>query len=32
MLYTDTLNLLVSKTSNVITADNQIHTYKLIRN
>ena len=28
MLYTDTLNLLVSKISNTITTDKQIHTYK----
>ncbi|RGV06086.1 hypothetical protein DWW27_15640 [Phocaeicola vulgatus] len=28
MLYTDTLNLLVSKISNTIATDKQIHTYK----
>nr|DAG10102.1 MAG TPA: hypothetical protein [Caudoviricetes sp.] len=32
MPYTDTLNLLVSKISNTITTDNQIYTYKQIRN
>ena len=31
-IYTDTLNLLVSKISNTITTDKQIHTYKKIRN